>query len=143
MSRLLVALLLASCGSRSDAGAFEQAVVSANMEFDYCFTGMYRPREDFPYSEAAALSACRGCWLDQHSGRIPLCDEVEDACFDVLSFDRCACVWQTSWVNEEVCRGCLHEACGVDAITDESVACAKEHCERPDTCAFSADCAIR
>jgi hypothetical protein len=140
--RLLPLLLLASCGSRA-SNTFEETVSDALYEFEQCRTGHYPPREDFPYSETGAMSVCRACWLGERPPLVYCTAQLDRDCDAVLASDRCACEWQTSFVDEQDCRACLVDACGVEAITDDAAVCAQDNCDRPGACEFSAVCTIQ
>jgi len=144
VGRLPLLVLLGACGSQSDAGEFEDAVSAASAGFEECQTGQHQHVEDFPYTREAALTACQACAFDVAANAAHCTGELDRACGQVLSFDRCDCEWRTSFVDEETCRSCLQVSCGVSTVDDASAPCALDACfyDR-DACGFTPICAVR
>jgi hypothetical protein len=128
-TRLAVVLLVAvacGCGGDSHEPQFQQLVPEVNRAFEECHAGRYPPAE--PASDrAAAISACQACWLDEEREGIACNDETGRLCRELLGLGECECEWVTTFAVEADCRECLRSSCGVEAVTEDSQACAWEH----------------
>jgi len=140
--RALAFVFLASCGGESHEPRFEQLVPEVNRAFEECHAGRYDPDAEQTYSRASAISACQACWLGEERDGVPCNDETGRLCRELLGLSECDCEWVTGFDVEGHCRACLSESCGVDDVTEESFACAHEHCDRPDACELSGHCDV-